>query len=253
MVDCIILAGGLSGELTAQEEVPNKALLKIDHQEMVRYVLETYRRVHEIGRIVLVGPVDKFNFLQEDYSLEMVPEGDSLLDNLVAANRFLKTENPVLIITADIPLVSPAAVEDFLQQCSPYDHDFYYPIVSREDCEKKFPGVRRTFVPLQEGIFTGGNIFLVNPVRIEPAVPLLRKFLEYRKNPLKMVSLLGTGFVLRALTKKLSISSLEARFNDLLNIKARAIISRYAEISFDVDKEDDLRLVRQILGNLHEQ
>ncbi|NLJ55840.1 MAG: NTP transferase domain-containing protein [Firmicutes bacterium] len=247
MIDCVVLAGGPGVEMGAQEAARNKALLKIGRQAMVSYVLQSYRRVQEIERMVLVGPVEELNFLQAEYALETVPESGSLLDNLLAAIRFLQTDKPVLISTADIPLVSPAAVEDFLHQCASFEHDFYYPIVSREDCEKKFPGMRRTYVSLQEGSFTGGNIFLVNPTKIEPAVPLLRKFMEHRKNPLKMVSLLGTGFVLRALAKKISIPSLEARFSELFQISARAIISRYAEISFDVDKDDDLLLARQIL------
>ncbi|MGI5822496.1 MAG: nucleotidyltransferase family protein [Dethiobacteria bacterium] len=247
MIDCIVLAGGPDEGLAGQEKPYNKALLKIGRQAMVCYVLQTYRRVQEIKRIVLVGPEEALIFLQDEYSLKVVPESGSILDNLLTAIRFLQTDNPVLISTADIPLVSPAAVEDFLRQCAPYRHDFYYPIVSRDDCEKTFPGVRRTYVSLQEGPFTGGNIFLVNPVKIEPAVPLLHKFMENRKNPLKMVSLLGTGFVLRALAKKVSIPSLEARFSELFGISARAIISRHAEISFDVDKDDDLMLVRRIL------
>lgn len=253
MVECVILAGGLNEELTAAEAVPNKALLKIGRKEMVRYVLETYCQVEEIGRIALVGPVEKFSFLQEDYPLELVPESDSLLANVVAANLFLQTANPLLISTADIPLLNPAAVKDFLQQCLPYSNDFYYPIVTKEECEDKFPGVQRTFVPLREGVFTGGNIFLVNPTKIESSIPLVRQFLEYRKNPLKMVSLLGTGFILRALTKRLTISSLESRFSALLNVKAQAIISKYAEISFDVDKPSDLELVRRILENMNKE
>ena len=247
MVECVVLAGGFNEELTAKEAVPNKALLKIGQKEMVRYVLETYCQLEEIERIVLVGPVEKFSFLQKDYPLELVPEDISLLDNVVAGNRFLQTANPLLISTADIPLVTPAAVKDFLQQCLPYDNDFYYPIVTKAECEEKFPGVQRTFVPLREGVFTGGNIFLVNPLKIESSIPLVQQFLAYRKNPLKMASLLGTGFVLRALTKRLTLASLESRFSALLEVKAQAIISKYAEISFDVDKPGDLALVRQIL------
>ncbi len=253
MIDCVILAGGLNEELTAAEGVFNKALLQIGSKEMVRHVLDAYSQVEEIRRLALVGPVKNFLFLQADYSLELVPETDSLLANVLAANTYLQADGPLLISTADIPLLSPAAITDFLRQCAPYDQDFYYPIVTREDCEKKFPGVQRTYVPLREGVFTGGNLFLVNPLKIESSVPLVRKFLEYRKNPLKMVSVLGTGFILRALSKRLTISSLESRFSELLKVKARAIISKYAEISFDVDKPGDLALVRRILSNNDEE
>ncbi len=248
MVDCVILAGGINKDLDNSEEISNKALIKIDDKEMVRYVLEAYRQVEEIGRIALVGPVGDFAFLQEEFSVELVPESDSILQNLVEANRFLQTKNHLLISTADIPLLNPQAVKDFLEKCLPYDSDFYYPIVSKENCEKKFPGVKRTYVNLVEGTFTGGNVFLVNPAAIEPSVPVISRFIEYRKKPLKMVALLGSGFVFRVLTKKITIPLLEKRFSSLLNIKARAVISEYAEIGFDVDKTSDLELVRQVIN-----
>jgi hypothetical protein len=40
----------------------------------------------------------------------------------------------------------------------------------------------------------------------------------------------------------------EKRFSSLLKVKAKAIISDYAEIGFDVDKPGHLELVRQIMS-----
>ena len=237
MVDCVILAGGTNDKLDESSGVPNKALIKIGGKEMVRYILETYREVEEIRRIVLVGPVPEFAFLEDEYPLELIPEGDSILQNLSKANTFLQTDRHLLVSTADIPLLKPPAVRDFLEKCRPYNYDFYYPIVSKENSERKFPGVRRTFVNFKEGTFAGGNIFLVNPAKIESSLSLVRKFIEYRKKPLKMVSLLGAGLVLRAVTGQVTISQLEERFDNLLNVRAQAVISDYAEICFDVDKE----------------
>ena len=248
MVDCVILAGGISAIADEPGEISNKALIKIGGMEMVRRVLEVYRQVQEIGRIVLVGPVDKLSFLKDDYPLELAEESDSIIHNLSVAIKYLQTDRHLLVSTADIPLLTPTAVTDFLEKCRPYDCDFYYPVVTRESCERQFPGVRRTFVTLQEGSFAGGNIFLINPEKIEPSIPIVSKFIEYRKKPLKMVSLLGAGLVWRAVTGKLSISQAEERFSALLNVKPRAVISDYAEIAFDVDKQSDLELVRQFLS-----
>ena len=246
MVDCVILAGGANKELDKPEEVHNKALIKVGGKEIVRYILETYCRVEEIERIVLVGPLDDFAFLKNDYPVELVQESDSILQNLVEANRYLQTKNYLLVSTADIPLLTHRAVLDFLGKCLPYDHDFYYPIVSKESSEKKFPGVRRTYVKLKEGTFTGGNIFLVNPEKIEPSVAMARQFIEYRKTA-KDGIFTGCGFVVRALARKITISQVEKRFSSLLNVKAKAIISDYAEIGFDVDKQTDLELVRRLI------
>jgi len=247
MIDCVILAGGGSSALTRQEGVSNKALLKIGGKEMVRFVLDVYRQLDEIGRVVLVGPEREMSFLKKDYSLEILPESNSLIGNLLLANRFLKTENHLLISSADTPMLSTRAVLDFIRQCRPFDYDFYYPIVEQGESEKVFPGEKRTFIALKEGTFTGGNLFLVNSAAIEPSAPLVEKFLEYRKKPFKLASLLGTGFIFSMLMKSLSISQLEKRFSSLLKIRAKAVISSYPEIGFDVDKPSDLELIRRKL------
>lgn len=247
MIDCIILAGGGSGELARQEGVSNKALIKTGEKEMVRIVLDVYQQMEEIGRMILVGPEKEMSFLKDDYDVEILPESNSLIGNLVLASRFLQTSNHLLISSADTPLLSVRAVQDFIQQCRPFDCDFYYPIVRKEESERVFPGEKRTYVSLKEGTFTGGNLFLVKSSAIEPSAPTVEKFLDSRKNPVKMASLLGTGFVLGMLVKKVSISQLEKRFSDLLKIKARAVISPYPEIGFDVDKPSDLELIRRKL------
>ena len=218
---------------------------------MVRIVLDVYRQIDEIGRIVLVGPEKELSFLQENYPIDILPESDSLMGNLVLAGHFFKKENYLLIGCVDTPLLSTDAVMDFIKQCRPLDCDFYYPIVEKEASERAFPGEKRTFISLKEGTFTGGNLFMVNPAYIEPLAPIVEKFLEYRKNPIKMVSLLGAGFVFSYLMKQLSISQLEERVSNLLRIKVRAVISSYPEIGFDVDKPSDLALVRKKLHAFH--
>lgn len=245
MFDCVILAGGEKNELARQEGVANKALLKIGGKEMVRTVLDVFRQIDEINKIVLVGPEKELSFLKGEYPVEILPESNSLMGNLVLAARFLGTKNYLLISSSDTPLLSTASVTDFIRQCLPLDYDFYYPIVAKEESEKMFPGEKRTFIILKEGTFTGGNLFLVNPAHIEPLAPSVEKFLECRKNPVKMASLLGTGFVFGLLMKRLSLSQLEERASNLLQIKAKAVISSYPEIGFDVDKPSDLEIIRR--------
>lgn len=246
-MDCIVLAGGGKGELEKREGVASKALIRINDQEMVRYVLTAISALPQVGRIAVVGPAAELLFLKEHFPVEIVMEQGSLLHNLLAANRHLNSTDHILISSADIPFLSTEVLQDLLAKCSPFTHDFYYPISSKEISESRFPGVKRTYVSLEEGTFTGGNVFLVNPAVLEASVPLLQRFLEYRKSPFKMVSLLGGGFIMNYLRKKLTISGLEERISNLLRLKAQAVIVDYPEIGFDVDKPEDLDLVRQIL------
>ena len=93
MIDCVILAGGESSDLTSQEGVSNKGLLKIGNKEMVRFVLDVYQQLDEIGKVVLVGPEKEMIFLKEDYPIEILPESDTLIGNLILATRFFNTKS----------------------------------------------------------------------------------------------------------------------------------------------------------------
>jgi GTP:adenosylcobinamide-phosphate guanylyltransferase len=249
MIDCIVLAGGdKKSEADLGEGISHKALLKIGEKEMVCYVLETFRQVKGIGRIVLIGSLPgELPLLKEEFAVEIIPEGKSMWDNILAAGRYLNSDRLVLFSSADIPLVTPEAVEDFLEKCRPWELDFYYPIISKENCENRFPEVKRTYLTLQEGTFTGGNIFLVNPAVIESSIVVIKEFLKARKKPVKMLSYLGMGFLVRYMTKKLTLPQLEKRFSQLLKLRAKAVESNYPEIGFDVDKPTDLELVRNIV------
>jgi len=248
MLDCIVLAGGEGGELAEQEGVAGKALIELAGKEMVCYVLDILCAMEEVGRVVLVGPRDELLFLTKRYPVDVVAEQGSIPQNLLAASRLLNSGRHAMIISADIPMLTRGAVDGFINKCRPFDCDFYYPISPQDKLENRFPGMQRTYVTLQEGTFTGGNIFLANTAVIESAAPALERFLANRKNPLKMVSLLGAGFALKFLTKKLTIAELEKHFSSLLNLKARAVICDFAEIGFDVDKSSDLELARRIIA-----
>lgn len=126
--------------------------------------------------------------------------------------------------------------------------DLYYPIVDKRVGELKYPVVKRTYVNLREGVFTGGNLFLVNPEIVEHTAPRVRKFLDYRKNPLKMVTLLGFSFLLRYLVlKNLTLSELEQKVSDMWAIRGAVIVSPWPEVGIDVDKPSDLQLARAVL------
>ncbi|MEQ8237081.1 MAG: hypothetical protein ABRQ23_09900, partial [Syntrophomonadaceae bacterium] len=130
------------------------------------------------------------------------------------------------------------------------DADVYYPITSRAVNERKFPGVRRTYVKLKEGVFTGGNLFLLRSQVIPACVEIGEKLVARRKNPLAIAQLFGLGLVLSYLLGRLSIKQAEKRFYKVSGVRGKGIISPYAEVGVDVDKPDDLKLAQKFLGGI---
>jgi hypothetical protein len=142
-----------------------------------------------------------------------------------------------------------ASIEDFIMQAESREGDFFYALTSKEINEKKFPGVLRTYVQLKEGVFTGGNLFLMRSRMIEPALDMALQLTMRRKNPVAMGRLFGFRLVLNYLLKRLSIPMVEKRFYEIMKIKGRGIISNYAEVGVDVDKLSDLELAEKYLGS----
>ena len=123
--------------------------------------------------------------------------------------------------------------------------DVAYPIIPRESCERHFPGARRTYVTLKDGVYTGGNAVVVKRDFLQLRRELIDKLFAARKNPLKLAAIFGLGFIFALLTRRLSISRAETRASQIVGGKAAAIISTYPELGFDVDKLEDLNLARR--------
>ncbi len=250
MVDAIILAGDTpkDTDLKLLNKVNCKSLIPIGGKPMVEYVVESLADEKRIGRVAVVGPIDQLAFLREcSQKVELAQHGDSILQNIVTGIELLGSPEKVLVVTADIPMLTPQAVADFLNQASDRDADFYYSAVSREDNDRKYPGVKRTYVRLKNGTFTGGNIFMVRSKYVSAKMELVDRMIALRKEPLKMVKLLGWRFVIKFLLGALTIHELEAHMSRLLGLRGVAVISPFAEIGTDVDKPSDLELARSIL------
>lgn len=245
--DTVILAGGEKTKITMEPEVTNKARLLIHNRPMVEYVLAALSASPSIGRIVITGPQEIVSREWMDKVYAIIPEQGSAMKNVMAAIDFLHPDGKILIVTSDIPMLTPEAVEDFLKQCGERPGDIYYPIVSKEDNDRKYPGVKRTYVKLREGTFTGANAFLADPKVIRANLAIAEKMVELRKNPLEMCKLLGWGLVIKLLLGLLSIKEIEKRAGELFNLTGHAIISHYPELGTDVDKDSDLALARRVI------
>lgn len=249
MFDAVVLAGGGKPEpLTEQEGVTNKAFIKLHGKPQLAYILKALQEAPSVGNIVVTGPQKELNtLLREGYDFTVVNETVSMLDNLAAGFEAVDQSRLCLVVTGDIPLLNKKVIEEFLANCAPYDHDFYYPVLTRDTCLERFPDTERTYVRLKDGHITGGNIGLIRPGWFLKNRARLEMFISYRKKPLKLMRLLPPSFILRYLLKSLSISDLESHLSKLLGLKARAVFSDCAEIALDVDKISDLELVKKNL------
>ncbi len=249
MIDAVVLAGGGKSEpLTEQEGVSNKSFIKIHGRPMLGYIIEALTVSPSIGKIFVVGPERELeDLLEEGYNFTPLPEAGSMLENTASGLEAADGESPCLVLTGDIPLINREAVEGFLELCAPFEGDFYYPILLRESCRERFPQMERTYVRLQEGYYTGGNIALLRSKWFERCRPRLDLFVAYRKKPLKLFRILPLSFIFKFIFKTLSVTDLERYLSRMMQARARAVPCEFVEIGTDVDKTGDLAVVRQAL------
>lgn len=244
MVDAIVLAGGENNKALRQASAADyEALIEIEGRPMVWYVVSALAASPLVNRIFVAGPLSELAGCALPGDPVCLPAGKTMMDTAAAGMQALGHQNKVLLVTADIPLLSCEALADFIRQCAGSEADVYYPIVSKDIVQQRFAAVKRTYVRLKEGIFTGGNVLLVNPAIVESCLAFAGQVVNQRKKPLRLCRLLGWSFIVKFLLGRLSLDDITCRLSELLGITGQVILSDYAEIGMDVDKTSDLKMV----------
>ena len=250
-MDAIILAGGetpgkLKAALGASTPV-ERALLEINGRTVIDSILESFIGVAEIENVVVVGGPSTLVAIENLLPRTIgVAAQRTLVENIMAGANACSSSQ-LLLCTCDIPLVTSQTWREFLAAVQLQNLEAAYSIASRASVEKNFPEGKRTYATLRDGTFTGGNAFVLPRAGMEQLKGLIDAGYRARKNPLGLARLLGLSFLLKAVTKKLSIADLEQKATQILKCRAGAVVMKDASLAFDVDKMEDYELAQKIL------
>lgn len=254
MMDAVLMAGSTPGkkdDLLEYAGVDKKSLIKIADREMVYYVFGAITGSRRIDRIVLVGlgPEDGLDFGRPVEYVEA--HGDILDNSLVGLNHLLSlnpTTDRVIFSSTDIPLLTTEVVDYFIDACLELEADIYYSVVERSVMEARFPDSGRTFVRLRDGLFAGGDLFMIRARAVQANHSLVRRLIDARKSAWQLVRIIGLKMIFKFLAGQLTIAESEKMVGRALNCRVKAIISPYAEIGMDVDKVSHLQRMQSILA-----
>jgi molybdopterin-guanine dinucleotide biosynthesis protein A len=251
--DVILLAGQDPDQpdpLAVANGVANKVLIPLVGRPMIEYVLQPLAGNPVIHHIVLIG-FEAYKGVGTDTNLHCLPGDGSIFDNVMRGFSWLADRVPpahhALVLTGDIPLITAAQINWFLHACQPLDKDVYWGIVEQTTMEKTFPASRRSYLPVVEGRFCNGGVYLV---RIEAALgrqALIDQLIEQRKHILRQLWMLGPGVIVKFLLRRLRLADLVAVMERLLGVRGAVIILPFAETGMDVDKPHQLAQVRAYL------
>jgi molybdopterin-guanine dinucleotide biosynthesis protein A len=247
-IAAVVLAGGPPDEVAAQQPgAPNKAFVEIGGKTLARRVIEALRASPSIGRIVVVAPPLVEGNAGLTLADELRPDGKRITESLRSGLTGFSPDDAVLVVASDLPILTPAAVEDFIAGVRRLDADVIYGCVEKRVHLARFPQVPHTWARLRDGTFCGGGIVSIKP----RALPLLERFIERlgaaRKNPLRLASLFGWDVLARYAAGRLTIAHAEARASSILGAPVRALVSPFAETGVNVDRAGDVALAEDLV------
>ncbi|WP_240320833.1 molybdenum cofactor guanylyltransferase [Sphingomonas crusticola] len=153
---------------------------------------------------------------------------------------------PVLVTTADHPLLTPAMVEAMIAGVG--DADVAVGVVSSDVLLTAYPDNRRTWLKFARGAWTGANLFALASERARPALLAWSEVERDRKKALKLIWHFGPWLAVRAITRTITLAGALSKAGRTLGAVVRPIALPFAEAGIDVDKPSDHALAEQILA-----
>ena len=154
---------------------------------------------------------------------------------------------PLLIATADHPLLTPEIVGYFLDALG--DAEAAAAVATEAVIAPAYPQTRRTYTRLRGGAYSGCNLFAFVSPDAARAAEFWTQIECYRKRPWRLVAAAGAWALLLFLLRRLDLAAAVERLSEHLNVRLRVVVLPFAEAAIDVDKPSDLALVEKIFAS----
>ena len=247
-IDAVVLAGGAPDAVSALAPgAPNKAFVPIAGRTLVERTLDALHASPQIGRTVVVAPNGTFDSPALRGADERRAAGSTMTESLRAGLAGFAPDASVLVAASDLPILSRAALDEFLAIVRAADADIVYACVERAVHEARFPEVPHTWARLQDGTYCGGGVVALRP-RVLPALErLLGRLGAARKNPLRLAAIFGARVLVRYAIGRLRVEHAERRASALVRGRVVAARCTHPEIAVNVDRPSDVALAEKLV------
>ncbi len=247
-MNAIVLAGGPPDAVSAmQREAPNKAFVRVGGVPLVARVIAALRAAPAIARIIVVAPIETHANAALAGADELRAAGARMIESLAAGVAGMSPDEPVLIVASDLPVLTRAAIEDFIARAHARDLDLAYSIVSTRVDAAEYANVRHTWVQMFEGRFCGGGAVVLKPRVLAALRLVLDELGAARKSPFRLAALFGWDLLPRFAIGWLRIAAAEARASTILRAPVGAIACAHAGIAVNVDRPRDLAIANGLV------
>ena len=245
----IVLAGGEQRSLCEVTGHENKSQIPIHGVPMVGWVLDAFRRSGAVSEIVVAGPQELEALPCMKGVRKRVHGGGSALESLVNAVGYVKARlsseevhRGYLISFGDAVFLTKDVILEMVTNIENSDADIVLHYVERDIFAEAGLSVKRTFIPMGEGKYTGTTIYYVRRFRdILSCIVQIVQLRKYRKQPSKLLETLGCA--------KKTMREIEAHLSEALSVSVKIFSIARPEAGMDVDKPADLELARTWLAD----
>jgi hypothetical protein len=239
VTDAVILAGGrASEEMAALTGTDRRALFPYGGKPFVQWVFQALRSCPEVDRIAVIGPPELKDHPGLSSADLILPERDSLTANLFAGIEAINPRERVLITASDNPLLTSDGFHDFLRR-SPGNAGLTYPILPHARFLERFPHATNVSIRLRDGRFIGGDCVMMQADAIEPLRSAIVAMVDARKSLLKVLRLLGPGFVARFVARRLTVEDVERRVREITGVEFHFVPDCDPAFAIDIDDPVD--------------
>ena len=234
----LVLAGsrGAADPVATAAGVAHKAFAPLAGRAMIAHVLDALGEASEVG----------------DIAVSIEPEADPLPGNVLrldaasgpaasVAAAVDRLGTPLLITTADHPLLTPAMISAFLAGARGVD--VAAGVCPRPTVEAAGNPAKRTWLRLADGAVSGTNLFALATPAARGAVTLWQGLEADRKRPWRMARRIGPGMLARYLAGRLDRAAAARAIGAAAGCRAALVEVDHPDAAHDVDRPGDLAFV----------
>lgn len=252
----LVLAGSRAGErdpVALAAGVTHKALAPIAGVPMLERVLQALADCPLVGQIVVATEIT--TRLAELPTLRALASAKRLLLcasqpslSLSVAAVFEERGPPLLVTTADHPLLEAEMVSEFLTAARASGGDVAIGLVDQRLIEAAAPASRRTYLRFRDLAVSGANLFFFASPAALAAIRFWRRVEAERKRPWRIAAAFGPGLLLGYALRRFDLAAACARAGRRIGVQVTPVLLSRAEAAIDVDRPEHLALAERFIA-----
>jgi len=205
-VDAVLLAGDRQASIAVRDD--NKAFLQLKGIPLFIHVLQALRKARHVRNVVVVGPAERIRAELGKHQIQsaaasevlVVEQRANMIENFktgfvsaigvdpsvpfesLRGSRF--DETPVLISPSDIPLLTPAEVDEFIVRSNMHEYDYSIGVTSQKVLANYYPtgekaGIQMIYFHVKEDLLRHNNLHMGKPLKFAH-LDYIEKMYEWR-------------------------------------------------------------------------